>query len=81
MHSVPGYEDPEHDVLLALMAWVEEGRVPEAIVATKWVNDIAPEQGVLRQRPLCMFPKLAMYAGHGDADEPRNWECRDNLGT
>lgn len=77
VHSVPGFEDAEHDVLLALMAWVEAGRAPESVVATKWVNDTRLEEGVLRQRPLCMFPKQAKYGGSGDPDEPGNWRCED----
>lgn len=34
--SVPGFEDSRHDVLLALVEWVEEGRAVEEIVATAW---------------------------------------------
>lgn len=59
------------------MAWVEEGRQPESVVATKWVNDSAPAQGVLKQRPLCMYPQLGRYVGEGDPDEPGNWRCED----
>ena len=35
VHSTPGFEDAEHDALLALMRWTEEGVAPESIVATK----------------------------------------------
>ena len=58
-----------------MVAWVEEGRVPEYIVATKYVNDTTHD-AVLRQRPLCIYPKQAKYTGEGDADDAANWECK-----
>lgn len=73
-HSVPGYEDADHDVILALMKWVEEGSAPDKIIATKFVNDTATE-GVEIQRPLCVYPKQAKYTGSGDVSKPENWEC------
>jgi len=74
VHSVPGFSDPEHDILLALMAWVEHGRAPEQIIATKWDNDTLQDK-VLRQRPLCVYPKQAMYTGKGNVDDAANWVC------
>ena len=72
-YSVPGYMDTEHDAVLALMRWVEEGKAPEHIVATKFDNDTAP--AVVRQRALCVYPKVAQYKGSGDVDEASNWVC------
>ncbi|KAH8664207.1 feruloyl esterase B precursor [Xylariales sp. PMI_506] len=74
-HSVPGFEDADHDVILALMRWVENGTAPEKIIATKFVNDSAA-QGVQNQRPLCVYPEQAMYTGSGNTSLPENWECR-----
>jgi feruloyl esterase len=74
--SVPGFEDARHDVVLAVMRWVEEGIAPEEIVATKWVDDVV-EKGVLRQRPVCPFPRQARFDGVGDPDEEGNWRCVD----
>lgn len=51
--GVPGFEDKEHDALLALMEWVEKGDAPDYIVTTKWKND-DPTQGVERQRRCTM---------------------------
>jgi feruloyl esterase len=31
VHGVPGFEDPKHDALLALMQWVEDDVAPEEI--------------------------------------------------
>lgn len=73
MHSVPGFEDAQHDILLALMDWVENGMAPNQIVATKWVNDSTYDQA-LRQRPVCKFPQQAHYIG-GDANAAESWKC------
>lgn len=77
VHSVPGFEDAEHDALLALMAWTENGTAPERIIGTKFVNETDIGQGVLRQRPLCMFPRVARYVGEGNPDEAGSWKCED----
>ncbi|KUJ12196.1 tannase and feruloyl esterase [Mollisia scopiformis] len=74
--SVPGYEDARHDVVLALMRWVEEGIEPEEIVATKFVDDDV-EKGVRRQRPVCVYPKHAKWDGVGDQDLEGSWACVD----
>jgi feruloyl esterase len=30
----------------------------------------------LRTMPLCAFPQMASYKGHGDVKDAANWECR-----
>jgi len=72
--SVPGFEDADHDVILALMKWVEGGSAPEKLVATKFAND-SSTGAVLRQRPLCVYPKQAKYKG-GNVDAADSWECK-----
>ncbi|KAL1967366.1 hypothetical protein VTN77DRAFT_3150 [Rasamsonia byssochlamydoides] len=74
IHSVPGFSDASHDVLLALMAWVENGTAPTQIIATKWHNDTLQDK-VLRQRPLCMYPNQAVYVGSDDVNSAENWRC------
>lgn len=73
--GVPGFRDREHDALLAMVAWVEEGIAPNQIIGTKYVNDTT-QAAVLRQRPLCMYPKVAKYRGTGDSNDPKSWECK-----
>lgn len=63
IHSVPGFEDARHDVVFAIMDWVEKGKAPSELVATKFANDSKPEQGVYRQRPLCVYPSQAVCDG------------------
>lgn len=76
VHSVPGFKDAKHDMLLALMRWVEEGEAPESIIATKFRGDDL-EKGVQRQRPICPYPKQARYGGGGDPDEASSWTCEN----
>ena len=72
--SVPGYIDPEHDVLLAMMQWVENGTTPQHVIASKWTNDTL-ENGLLMQRPLCPHPQKAAYSGQGDWHDASSWSC------
>lgn len=74
VYGVPGYENKEHDALLAMMAWVEDGHTPDKIIGTKYVNDTLHTQ-VSRQRPLCMYPKQAKYKGIGNVDVAASWKC------
>ena len=55
--------DPEHDVLSAVERWVETGVAPQKVIATKYVNDLDPSQGVKMRRPLCPYPQVAAYNG------------------
>ena len=75
VHSVPGFSNCRHDILLALMNWVENGTAPNDIIATKWVNDTNSKYEVARQRPICKFPQQARFIGSGDPNLPQNWEC------
>jgi len=65
---------PQHDILSALERWVEDGVAPERIVAVKYVNDV-PAQGIARTRPLCVYPKVAVYKGRGNTNDAANFEC------
>lgn len=75
IYSTPGFTDAEHDALLALMRWVEDGISVDQIIATTWHNSTDPASGVLRQRPLCPFPKKAAYDGEGNVDDAKSWAC------
>jgi len=74
-YSVPGFEDADHDALLALMRWVEEGKPVDTIVATGFRTDTVASSGVNQQRPLCAYPKKAVYAGTGDVKVASSWSC------
>ncbi|KAJ5108253.1 tannase and feruloyl esterase [Penicillium angulare] len=73
--SVSGYEDSKHDVMFAIMDWVENGTAPDYIIGTAWANFTTLDQ-VTRQRPICSYPQQAKYQGLGDPDIASAWECK-----
>ncbi|KAK8125991.1 feruloyl esterase B [Apiospora kogelbergensis] len=73
--SVPGFRDARHDVLLALMGWVENGTAVDAVVATTWDKAANASTPVRRQRPLCPYPAMAKWDGKGEVDAAGSWSC------
>ena len=73
-NGLPIPEDPEHDIFLALVNWVEFGKAPDQVIATKYVND-NPASGIAFTRPLCVFPNIAKYKGSGNPADATNWTC------
>jgi feruloyl esterase len=67
--------DATHNIASALEQWVEQGKAPEQIVATKYKNRTDPASGIERTRPLCAYPKTARYKGTGSTDDASNFEC------
>jgi feruloyl esterase len=66
-----GGEGPDaFDGLGALEAWVERGEAPARIEAAKIVDG-----NTVRTRPLCPYPEVARYQGHGSSDQAANFEC------
>ena len=63
--------DASHDIDAAVEAWVEQGRAPDKIVATKLDQNGA----TVRTRPLCPFPQVAKWKGSGSTDDAANFSC------
>ncbi|KAI2464961.1 tannase-domain-containing protein [Annulohypoxylon bovei var. microspora] len=80
-YSVPGYTDAQHDVLLALVEWVENGTPIDQVVATTWKTSTDPSSGVLRQRPICTYPDTAAWDGSGNVDDAASWSCGNSSGN
>ncbi|KAK4449047.1 feruloyl esterase B [Podospora aff. communis PSN243] len=74
-HSMAGLRDAQHDALLALVEWVEKGVPVESIIATTWNTPSSPASGVLRQRPLCPWPKTQVLTEGRDEKDPKGWTC------
>ncbi|OAM91658.1 hypothetical protein AW736_02335 [Termitidicoccus mucosus] len=55
-------QDSEHDILLALERWVEQGDAPERLVATAY-NGGDPGKGIRFMRPIFPYPKFPEYIG------------------
>ena len=62
------WTDPQHDMVLALEQWVEQGTAPAAIIAST-----TPAK---RTRPLCPYPEVAHYQGSGSIDDAANFSCQ-----
>jgi feruloyl esterase len=58
-----GNDTPDNDISLAMEQWVETGRVPQKILASKLS---VPSGEVSFSRPLCPYPKVATYNGASD---------------
>ncbi len=57
------------DKLPALVDWVENGRAPDSIIATRSTNGVDENE-----RPLCPYPQEAVYTGPaGGQNDPANW--------
>ena len=67
-------DDAQHNIAVALEQWVEQGKAPDEIIATKYVDD-APAKGVSMTRPLCAYPRTAQWSGKGDSKNAANWQC------
>ena len=58
----------------ALVDWVEHGTTPHQILATTTVNG-----AVTRSRPLCPYPRTAIYNGSGSTDDAASFHCGGDL--
>jgi hypothetical protein len=70
----PGIADTGIDPLTALEQWVEQGKAPTELIATK----VAPTGNqTLWRRPVCAYPKVARYKGSGDPTDPTSFACSE----
>ncbi|KAI1860242.1 uncharacterized protein JN550_011620 [Neoarthrinium moseri] len=67
--------DAEHNVLAAVVDWVERGTAPDVMLGTKFVNDDV-DQGVAYTHRHCRWPLTSTYQG-GDLDphQADSWQC------
>jgi feruloyl esterase len=70
-HCGGGTGTTTFDMLAALEQWVEQGKAPDSIAASKVTNGKTE-----RTRPLCSFPQVATYKGSGSTDEAANFVCK-----
>lgn len=73
-HCSGGPATDSFDMLTPLVAWVENGTAPDAVVAK------ASNPGFFgvpsRSRPLCSYPKTARYSGSGDVNLDTSFTCQ-----
>ena len=67
-----GIADTGIDPLTALEQWVEEGKAPNELIATKTMPN---NSQTLWRRPVCAYPQVARYNGVGDPADAANFTC------
>jgi feruloyl esterase len=65
-HCGGGEGTSTFDMLAALEAWVERGKVPDSVPASRGS----------RTRPLCPYPQIAAYSGAGSIEDAANFACK-----
>jgi len=65
-------QDKDHDVLTALINWVENEKAPDKIIATAFTNGDV-KKGIRFQRPLFPYPKIPTYS-KGDVNLPASYK-------
>jgi feruloyl esterase len=80
-HCSGGPSTDQFDMLTPLIAWVEQGKAPDSVVATaRDSSNVAPNAdvpaswGAGRTRPLCAYPKVARYRS-GDVSAASSFTC------
>lgn len=76
--SMTGVGPNNFDALSAIEDWVEKGKAPEALPAALYSEKspmVDPAKTPLRTMPLCKFPEMAHYSGHGSVKDGANWSC------
>jgi feruloyl esterase len=80
-HCSGGPAADQFDMLTPMIAWVEQGKAPDSVIATARdasnaiPNSEVPAQwGAGRTRPLCPYPKVARYKG-GDVNSAASFSC------
>jgi feruloyl esterase len=69
-HCSGGPGTTSFDMLASLEQWVEHGKAPDSIPASKIANG-----QVVRTRPLCPYPQVAKYSGRGSSDDAASFSC------
>ena len=75
-HCSGGPATDQVDFMTPLVAWVEQGQAPEALVARRAARatraastpTCRPDWSADRTRPLCPYPSIARYRGEGSLE-------------
>jgi len=70
-HCRGGDGTDRFDAISVLEQWVEKGKGPDSIIASRYVGD-----KVERTHPLCPYPQVAVYKGTGSTDDAANFACK-----
>ncbi|OLL28199.1 esterase [Burkholderia sp. SRS-W-2-2016] len=80
-HCSGGPSTDQFDMLTPMIAWVEQGKAPDSVIATARDassaapnSDVPSSWGAGRTRPLCPYPKVARYTS-GNVDSASSFTC------
>jgi tannase/feruloyl esterase len=73
-HCSGGVGPDRFDALGVMVDWVEKSHAPDKIIASQFSSG-QTSGPPLRTRPLCPYPKIAQYQGHGSIDDEANFSC------
>ena len=72
LHCVGGTGPDRADWPRVIADWVEGGKAPGRVIASKMGADSKPT----RTRPLCPYPEVAAWTGTGSTDREENFACK-----
>ena len=75
-HCGGGDGPNQFDALAALERWVEHGQAPDSILASQSASG-----RVVRTRPLCPYPLVAVYSGVGSVEDGGSFTCSPATGS
>lgn len=73
-HGMPyAFSTSQVDLIAAIVDWAENNHEPDGLMAAtrkdaKWPN---------RTRPLCAYPAITTYKGHGSIEDGHNFRCEE----
>lgn len=70
-HCAGGDGTSTFDMIKAMEQWVEQGKAPQSVAASRM-----REGKIDRTRPLCAYPRVATYNGSGSTDDAANFSCK-----
>ncbi|WP_407672322.1 tannase/feruloyl esterase family alpha/beta hydrolase [Noviherbaspirillum pedocola] len=84
-HCSGGPATDQFDMLTPLVNWVEKGQAPDSVPASaRGVGnagganaDVPSGWAANRSRPLCAYPKIAVYKGSGSIDDAASFSCQN----
>ena len=72
--TIPGtFKETMFDKVNVIEQWVEKGKAPDQITGSYF-----DDGKLVRTRPLCAYPKVAVYKGTGDTDKAENFVCGES---
>jgi feruloyl esterase len=76
LHCGGGHGAVDVDWLSAIVDWVEHGKAPDMLIASKNENG-----KLVMTRPLYPYPQTAIYKGNGDPNKADNFVAKSAAGT